>query len=96
MAAAEKRTVSLPLAQARYMDELVATGGYASVSEVVRAGLRALRERDAAVEHWLREEVAPIYDAMQADPERALAPEQVSAELQVHHAARLKASQRDA
>lgn len=96
MAAAEKRTVSLPPAQARYMDELVASGGYASASEVVRAGLRALRERDAAIEHWLREEVAPIYDAMQADPGRALDPDQVSAALQTHHAARLKAGRRDA
>ena len=33
-------------------------GDYASASEVVRAGLPALRERDEAVERWLREEVA--------------------------------------
>jgi hypothetical protein len=32
---------------------------------VVPAGLRALQERDAAVERWLREEVAPVYDATQ-------------------------------
>jgi antitoxin ParD1/3/4 len=96
MAAAEKRTVSLPPAQARYIDDLVATGGYASASEVVRAGLRALRERDAAVEHWLREEVAPIYDAMQADPGRALNADQVRVAMQAHHAARLKAGLREA
>lgn len=90
MAAAEKRTVSLPPDQARYMDELVAAGGYASASEVVRAGLRALRERDAAVERWLHDEVAPVHDAMQADPGRALDADQVGAALQAHHAARLK------
>jgi antitoxin ParD1/3/4 len=96
MAAAEKRTVSLPPDQARYMDELVAAGGYASASEVVRAGLRALRERDAAVERWLRDEVAPVHDAMQADPGRALDADQVGAALQAHHAARLKSGRRGA
>jgi antitoxin ParD1/3/4 len=96
MAAAEKRTISLPPDQARYMDELVAAGGYASASEVVRAGLRALRERDAAVERWLRDEVAAVHDAMQTDPERALAAGQVGAALRAHHADRLKAGRRGA
>lgn len=90
----EKRTVSLPADQARYIDELVAAGGYASASEVVRAGLRALQERDAAIERWLREEVAPAYDAMQADPGRALSADAVGAALAVHHAAYLKAGRR--
>lgn len=96
MPTVEKRTVSLPADQARYMDELVATGGYASASEVVRAGLRALRERDAAVERWLHDEVAPVYDAMQTDPARAHSADQVGAALQAHHAARLKAGRRGA
>lgn len=30
------------------------------------------QECNEAVEHWLHEEVAPAYDAMQADPDRAL------------------------
>jgi antitoxin ParD1/3/4 len=30
----------------------------------VRAGLRALQERDEAVERWLRQEVAPTYDGV--------------------------------
>jgi len=55
----EKRTISLPVEQASYIDTLVASGGYASASEVVRAGLRALQERDAAVDRWLRDEVVP-------------------------------------
>jgi antitoxin ParD1/3/4 len=94
MSTVKKRTVSLPPDQAQYMDELVAGGGYASVSEVVRAGLRALQERDAAVERWLNDDVAPVYDAMQADARRALSADQVGAALQAHHAARLKAGRR--
>lgn len=86
----EKRTISLPAEQASYIDSLVQAGTYASASEVVRAGLRALRERDAAVERWLRKEVVPVYDAMQADPTRGLSLDQVTAALATHHAARLK------
>jgi antitoxin ParD1/3/4 len=96
MPAVEKRTVSLPADQARYIDELVASGGYASASEVVRAGLRALQERDAVVERWLRHEVAQVYDAMQADPGRALGAEAVGEALAAHHAARLKTGGRAA
>jgi antitoxin ParD1/3/4 len=86
----EKRTISLPSAQASYIDTLVETGTYASASEVVRAGLRALQERDAAVERWLRNEVIPVYDAMQADPGRGIPAERVKAALHARHADRLK------
>lgn len=92
----EKRTVSLPPAQASYIDALVEAGTYASASEVVRAGLRALQERDAAVERWLREEVTQTYDAMQANPGRGLSANQVSAAMAARHAARLKKATRDA
>jgi antitoxin ParD1/3/4 len=67
-----KRTFSIPSNQGRYIDRLVGTGAYASASEVVRAGLRALEERDAAIERWLKEEVVPAYDALAADPNRAI------------------------
>ena len=86
----EKRTFSLPVEHTAFIDALVSSGAYASGSEVVRAGLRALQERDAAVERWLREEVAPVYDAMKADPARGIPAEQVFAELKARHAARLK------
>ena len=90
MANIEKRTISLPEEHAAFIDELVASGAYASASEVVRAGIRALQERDAAVERWLRDEVAPVYDAMQADPARALSLNDVFADIRARHAGRLK------
>ena len=85
----EKRTFSLPEEHAAYVDALVASGAYATASEVVRAGLRALQERGAAVERWLRDEVAPAAAAMQADPSRAIPAEQVFAGLRALHAERL-------
>ena len=86
MAHAEKRTFSLPAEHVTFIDQQVASGSYASASEVVRAGLRALQERDAAVERWLREEVAPVYDAMQADPDRARSMAEVFGAIRARHA----------
>jgi antitoxin ParD1/3/4 len=95
MTAIQKRTFSLPPEQSQYIDDLVASGGYASASEVVRAGVRALQERDQAVERWLREDVAQVFDAMQADPTRAIPSEDVFASIRARHAARLKATGRE-
>jgi len=53
MSKTAKRTFSLPQEHAAFIDALVSSGSYASGSQVVRAGLRALQERDAAVERWL-------------------------------------------
>jgi antitoxin ParD1/3/4 len=90
MSTVEKRTFSLPAEQAAFIDARVASGAFASASEVVRAGLRALQERDAAVERWLREDVAPTYDTMKADPARALSGDELLARIRERHAARLK------
>ena len=90
MPATEKRTFTLPVEQSSFIDQLVESGTYASASDVVRAGLRALQERDEAVERWLRDEVAPVYDAMKADPSRGIPVEDAFATVRARHAARLK------
>lgn len=86
----EKRTFSLPVEHADFIDEKVRAGSYASASEVVRAGLRALQERDAAMERWLNKEVAETYDAMKADPARGIPAEEVFAELRARSKALAK------
>jgi antitoxin ParD1/3/4 len=86
----DRRTISLPTEHSVFIDEKVASGAFASASEVIRAGLRALQERDAAVEKWLKEEVAPAYDALQADPNRSIPMEDVMAKIRVRHAAKLR------
>jgi antitoxin ParD1/3/4 len=88
----EKRTFSLSGQQASYIDSLVASGDYASASEVVRDGLRSLKERDAEIERWLRKEVVPVYKEMKAHPERAIPAAKVFARLRAHHAKRMKKS----
>ncbi|WP_296746807.1 type II toxin-antitoxin system ParD family antitoxin [Mesorhizobium sp.] len=92
MSATEKRTFSLPAEQAAFIDQLVQSGAYATSSEVIRAGLRALQERDAAVERWLREEVAPTYDAWKASPGKGISPEEMAERARKRHGTSRKKS----
>ena len=57
-----------------------------SSTEVIRDGLRALMARDRAVETWLTTQVGPAYDALKADPSRAVTADQVRARLAAEHA----------
>jgi Arc/MetJ-type ribon-helix-helix transcriptional regulator len=50
----------------------VASGEYATESEVIRDALRAVLARDQAVAAWLHTEVAAAYDALKAAPGRAV------------------------
>jgi antitoxin ParD1/3/4 len=86
----EKRTFSIPTEQAVYIDRLVDGGDYASASEVVRAGLRALRERESVTERWLQNEVIPVYDKMKKNPKRAIPAARVFAALRARHKSRSK------
>jgi antitoxin ParD1/3/4 len=86
----QKRTFSLAEEQAEYIDAKVEAGEFASASEVVRAGLRALKERDDAVERWLREEVLPVYDAMEADPSLGIPADEVFADIERLHEERVR------
>ena len=86
MSAIEKRIINLPSEHSTSIYAKVASDAYASASEVVRAGLRALQERDDAVERWLRDEVAPVYDRMQSDPKRGVLAKKAFADVRARHA----------
>lgn len=92
MAAAQKRTFSLPVEQASFIDALVASGAFATSSEVIRAGLRALQERDAAMDRWLREEVVPTARRMAADTSLRVSADEVFGEIRQRHALRKNGS----
>jgi putative addiction module CopG family antidote len=53
---------------AQMVKQKVASGEYATESEVIRDGLHSLQARDAALEKWLREEAAKSFDEYKADP----------------------------
>jgi len=86
MSGTEKRTVSLAPENTAFIDEKLKSGGYASTSEVIRAGLRALQERDVAVERWLSQEVAPTYDAVKSGEMETHAVGDVFDAIRAHHA----------
>jgi antitoxin ParD1/3/4 len=90
MSATDRRTVSLPSEHAAYVDARVADGTYASASEVVRAGLRALQERDSIMERWLREDVARTFDAALAHPDCLRPLDDVMHRLRARHAQQIK------
>jgi antitoxin ParD1/3/4 len=60
----------------------------ASESEVIRDGLRALLARDAAVEHWLRECVAPVFDRVARGEEKLHDATEVFSGLEARYRAR--------
>jgi putative addiction module CopG family antidote len=86
MRTTQQLSITLPNDMADVVKMKVKAGEYASESEVIRDGLRALLARDRAVETWLHSQVGPAYDALKADPSRAVTPEQLRARLAAEHA----------
>lgn len=44
-----------------FVKKQLESGRYNNASEVVRAGLRLLEDREAARERWLNEEIPPVH-----------------------------------
>jgi antitoxin ParD1/3/4 len=82
----QQLSITLPNDMADIVKAKVRTGEYATESEVIRDGLRALLARDRAVESWLQQQVGPALDALKADPSRAVTADQVRARLAAEHA----------
>ena len=74
------------------VDARVRSGRYASVSEVMRAALRALDREEEALDEWLRAKV----QAALADPRPSIPAEDVFARLEARYADDVKAAKRGA
>jgi putative addiction module CopG family antidote len=81
MRSTQQFSITLTHEMAELVRAKVESGEYASESEVIRGGLRALQLHERALDHWLREQVAPAYDAMKANPLRAVSAAKVRASL---------------
>jgi putative addiction module CopG family antidote len=86
MRTTQQFSITLPNEMADMVKAKVRAGEFATESEVIRDGLRALLARDRAVESWLHNQVGPAFDALQADPSRAVTVEGVRARLASEHA----------
>jgi len=87
MRTTQQFSITLPLDMAEAVAGKIKSGAYASVSEVVREGVRALMDRDAAVERWLREEVVAGHQEYLADPSKGVPVDAVLSRIKARRAA---------
>jgi antitoxin ParD1/3/4 len=85
MRSTQQLSITLPIDMANLIKEKVSAGEYASESEVIRDGIRALLARDRAVDAWLSSTVGPSFDATKADPGRSLSAAAIKDRLQKEH-----------
>jgi antitoxin ParD1/3/4 len=85
MRSTQQFSITLPIEIAAIVKTKVAAGEYATESEVIRDGLRVLMARDRAMDSWLHQAAGPAYDALKAEPARAVSIGQVRAKLAAEH-----------
>ena len=85
MRTTQQMSITLTKELAEAVKRKVASGEYATESEVIRDGLRTLVARDRAMETWLREKVVPAYDAHKANPQSGLTIKQAREQLSARH-----------
>ncbi|WP_395728657.1 type II toxin-antitoxin system ParD family antitoxin [Nakamurella sp.] len=78
MRATRQLSITLPNGMAEALRERVSSRAYASESEVVRDGLRALFAQEKAVGSWLRTEVADADDGLRAAPVRPVSSDEMT------------------
>ena len=81
MSNTQRLHITLPIDLALAVSAKVVAGEYATESAVICAGLHLLLQGGPAKANWLRTEVTMAYDAMKADPTRAVSVGQVRARL---------------
>ena len=81
MKATRRLEIELPEDMAQAVSARVASGDFASESEVIREGLRLLAEQEAPLEDWEREVIAAGYDAWRENPGKVFTVEEVRTRL---------------
>jgi putative addiction module CopG family antidote len=92
MRTTQQYSITLPHEMAELVESKVKSGHYASVSEVLRDGVRALMERDVAFEKWLKEEVVAGIKEYEADPSAGVPAGEIMQRLRARAAARNRPS----
>lgn len=82
------KTVALANDDAAFVEGLVDRGFYASADEVVRAGLKSLKDTEGGLDAWIQREIFSVVEALEADPSSGIPAEEVFEELRARHAAR--------
>ena len=77
MSVIQKISVELPDDVARIVRDQIAAGRYASDSEAVVEALRSAHEEDQAIDAWLRNELGPAIDEIQAGTATLLTSDEV-------------------
>lgn len=82
MRSTRQMSITLPVEMADSVRAKVARGDYASESEVIREGLRALEAQEEAIERWLKTKVKAAWEAYEADPDSAISLEEFDGRMQ--------------
>ena len=88
MAQGSTLQVTLPRETLDFVHRKVASGEFASESEVILEGIAALQDKDAGFERWAREVGVPAYERLLADPSRGVSLDQVRANFAARQSAR--------
>ena len=89
----KSKSVSVSLGDLREgVEARVRSGAYASISEVLQAGVRALDREEAALNHWMREKICESLD----DPRPSIPAKDVFEALERRYEADLRDEQEQA
>jgi len=88
MSIKQQFSVTLPLDMAEAVEAKLRLGEYASESELLSDGVRALLDRDSSLEQWLREVVVAGHAEYLADPSQAAPAEELLSRIKARRAGR--------
>ncbi|MFV9064862.1 type II toxin-antitoxin system ParD family antitoxin [Serratia fonticola] len=81
----QQMNITLPNEMVAQIKAKVASGEYASESEVICEGLRALLARDQVAEKWLQEQVVPSWSALKNGESESVSGKDIRTRLIAEH-----------